>query len=120
MTFWTYMLECADGRFYVGHTDDLERRIAEHQSGVCGGYTSTRRPVRLVWSETFQTRDEARSVENQLKGWRRAKKMALIRGDWAQIVRLARSRPRSPVPRAVGTGPSDSGYSSKARPDGLG
>jgi predicted GIY-YIG superfamily endonuclease len=92
MPFWTYMLECADGRFYVGHTDDLERRIAEHQSGSLGGYTARRRPVALVWSDSFSDRTEALAAEARLKGWSRAKKLALIAGDWDEIAWLARSR----------------------------
>ena len=92
MAFWTYMLHCADQTFYVGHTDNLDRRIAEHQSGVLGGYTSTRLPVVLVWSEYFQTRIEALEAERKLKGWSKAKKLALIRGDWARISALAKSR----------------------------
>lgn len=91
MPFFAYMLECADGHFYVGHTDDLERRLAEHESGAIPGYTSRRRPVRLVWSDSFPDRDQARTVERQLKGWRRAKKLALIAGHWEALVRLARS-----------------------------
>ncbi len=92
MAFWTYMLRCSDGKFYVGHTDNLELRIGQHQSGVLGGYTLRRRPVDLVWSENFQTRYEALSAERRIKGWSRAKKEALIRGDWALVSQLARHR----------------------------
>ncbi|RJF90476.1 GIY-YIG nuclease family protein [Sphingomonas cavernae] len=92
MAFWTYMLHCADRSFYVGHTDDLERRIAEHESGIFVGYTHSRRPVALVWSEYFQTRLEALEAEHRIKGWTRAKKLALIRGDWGAISVLARNR----------------------------
>ena len=87
--FWTYMLRCSDGSYYVGHTDDIDVRLAQHQEGVLGGYTSTRRPVELVWSDRFPDRDSAFAAERQLKGWSRAKKEALIRGDWAAISRLA-------------------------------
>jgi putative endonuclease len=92
MSFWAYMLHCADRSFYVGHTDDLDVRIAQHISGACGGYTSTRLPVKLVWSDEFPSRYEALAAERQLKGWSRAKKLALIRGDWELIAELARSR----------------------------
>ncbi|WP_136161497.1 TrmH family RNA methyltransferase [Sphingomonas flavalba] len=85
MTFHVYMLRCADGSYYTGQTDTLDRRIAEHESGAIGGYTATRRPVALVWSEAFQTRDDARAAEARIKGWSRAKKEALIRGDWAAL-----------------------------------
>ena len=91
MAFYTYLLRCSDGSYYVGHTDDLELRIAQHQSGILGGYTAQRRPVALVWSDSFQTRDDAFAVERKLKGWSRAKKEALILGDWALISQLARS-----------------------------
>ena len=57
--FWTYMLRCSDGSYYVGHTDDIDVRLAQHQEGVLGGYTSTRRPVELVWSDRFPDRDSA-------------------------------------------------------------
>ena len=89
MSFWTYMLHCRGGAFCVGHTDDLERRIAEHECGTIEGFTKERLPVKLVWSETFGTRIEALEMERRIKGWSRAKKMAFIRGDWAAIKRLA-------------------------------
>ena len=91
MSFWAYMLHCRGGAFYVGHTDDLDRRVAQHQAGECPGFTHDRLPVTLVWSEDFPTRDEARAAEHRLKGWSRARKMALIRSDWGAIQRLARS-----------------------------
>lgn len=94
MTFWTYMLHCNGGRFHVGHTDDLERRIAEHETGAMPGFTRDHLPVKLVWSDEFHTRYEAQCAEKQLKGWSRAKKLALIRGDWSEISRLARGRKR--------------------------
>jgi putative endonuclease len=92
MAFYTYMLLCADGKYYVGHTDNLEARIAQHQSGMFGGYTLRRRPVELVWSEYFQTRLEALNVERQLKGWSKAKKAALVAGDWERVSKLARNQ----------------------------
>ena len=91
MGFWTYMLHCADRSFYVGHTDDLERRIGGHQSGLIPGYTATRLPVKPVWANEFPTRTEALQAERQIKGWSRAKKLALVRGDWALISELARN-----------------------------
>ncbi|TLY22376.1 MAG: GIY-YIG nuclease family protein, partial [Nitrospirae bacterium] len=89
MSFWVYMLCCADDSYYTGHTDSLEKRMAEHQSGECEGYTSSRRPVRLVFSQEFPAREEALERERQIKGWSRRKKKALIRGDWAEVSRLA-------------------------------
>ncbi len=90
MAFWVYVLRCADGSFYTGHTDDLDRRMAEHVSGEVLGYTSTRRPVTVAFSEAFQTRLEALEAERKIKGWSRAKKEALIARDWALVSQLAR------------------------------
>lgn len=65
--FFVYMLRCVDGSFYVGHTDDVEKRFQEHQAGLCGGYTAERLPVKLVYAEECPTRDAAFSRERQLK-----------------------------------------------------
>ncbi|MEO7247407.1 MAG: GIY-YIG nuclease family protein, partial [Novosphingobium sp.] len=92
MPFWTYMLHCRGGYFYVGHTDDLDRRIGEHKSGLIRGFTADHLPVELVWSEEFQTRDDAKATERKLKGWSRGKKLALIRGDWERISMLAKGK----------------------------
>jgi predicted GIY-YIG superfamily endonuclease len=94
--FFVYILKCCDGSYYVGHTDELEQRIAKLQDGTFGGYTSTLRPVTLVYSCEFQARDEAFARERQLKGWSRAKKEALIRGDFDRLHQLARRRPSTP------------------------
>jgi predicted GIY-YIG superfamily endonuclease len=94
MAFYAYLLRCSDGRFYAGSTDDLEARVAQHQAGHdTGCYTFKRRPVILAWSDSFSTRIEAKEAERRLKGWSRAKKQALIAGDWDRIKQLARSRP---------------------------
>ncbi|MBA2935100.1 GIY-YIG nuclease family protein [Sphingomonas sp. CGMCC 1.13654] len=89
MNFSAYLLRCSDGSYYAGHTDDLEQRVAQHQAGELSGYTHDRRPVELVWSESFGTREEALAAEQQIKGWSRAKKEALIRSDWQAIRSLA-------------------------------
>ncbi|MCP2669596.1 GIY-YIG nuclease family protein [Maricaulaceae bacterium EIL42A08] len=70
----------------------MDRRMAEHQSGSLGGYTSTRRPVELVWSEWFQSITDAIGVERQIKGWSRAKKEALIAGAFNQLPELSKRR----------------------------
>ena len=90
MAFWVYILRCADGRYYTGHTDDLERRIGEHQTGGFCKFTSRRRPVQLLWAENFGTRDEALSAELIVKKWSRAKKEALMSGDWASLSHFAK------------------------------
>jgi predicted GIY-YIG superfamily endonuclease len=93
--FWTYMLQCADGSYYVGHSEDLEYRAGQHHAGTFRDcYTFKRRPLRLVWSQAFPTRIEALEAERQIKGWRRAKKQALIASDWESIGRLARGKNR--------------------------
>ena len=90
MAFWVYMLQCADGKLYTGQTDDLERRMGEHQHGGFCDFTSRRRPVELVWSEYYQTRGDAIEVEKQVKSWSRAKKIGLIKGDWKMVSHYAR------------------------------
>jgi len=90
MSFWVYILRCADNSYYTGHTDNLEQRIARHAAGEIEGYTSMRLPVTVVFSEEFPTREEALACERQIKGWSRKKKEALMRGDWAEVSRLAR------------------------------
>jgi putative endonuclease len=92
LPFWTYILHCNGGKFYVGHTDELERRIAQHESGSIPGFTRDHLPVKLVWSGECSTRDEAKAMEKRIKGWSRPKKLALIRSDWSEISRLARAK----------------------------
>lgn len=86
------MLRCSDGSYYTGHTDNLEARIGMHMSGRIKGYTESRLPVKLVYSEIFPTRDEAFMVERKIKGWNRKKKEALIKGDWEEIAKLSRKK----------------------------
>ncbi|HZK88856.1 MAG TPA: GIY-YIG nuclease family protein [Stellaceae bacterium] len=95
-----YLLRCADGSYYVGTTrGSLDRRFAEHQAGAFGGYTSARRPVTLVFHQYFQRIEDAIAAERQIKGWRREKKEALIRGDFAALPALSR-RAAKPSARA--------------------
>ncbi|TKD50354.1 TrmH family RNA methyltransferase [Sphingomonas baiyangensis] len=89
MPFWTYMLRCNDGTYYTGHTDDLESRVAQHHAGTLRGYTHDRRPLELIWSEAFATREEALSAELRVKGWSRAKKEALVAHDWDRLKRFS-------------------------------
>ena len=79
------MLQCKDESYYVGHTDDLEKRIAEHSNGSVKCYTQSRLPIKVVYTKDFATREEALIVERQIKGWARKKKEALIRDDWEMI-----------------------------------
>jgi putative endonuclease len=92
---WVYILKCADGMYYVGshRGDDPSARAAEHNSGVDPkAFTYKRRPVVLVWSEHFDQIVDAIAAERRLKGWSRAKKEAVIRGDWDALPGLSRSR----------------------------
>ena len=92
MSFWVYILRCADNSYYIGHTDNLEQRIAQHNQGyITTCYTYKRRPLELVFSQDFVTREEALASEQQIKGWSRKKKEAMMRGDWAEVSRLAKS-----------------------------
>ena len=90
--FWTYLLRCADGSYYAGHTDDIDIRIGQHHDGSLGGYTAKRRPVELVWSDRFPDLDSAFAAERQIKGWSRAKKEALMRGDFDALPGLSLNR----------------------------
>jgi putative endonuclease len=90
MQFWVYMLRCADGSYYVGHTDTPETRIAQHEAGLGCDWTRRRLPVELVWADSTTSREEALAFERRVKGWTRAKKEALIAGDWDRISWLAR------------------------------
>ena len=89
---WLYILRCADGSYYVGtsRAEDLDTRVSQHQQGTFGGYTAKRRPVVLVYSSHFERIDEAIASERQIKGWARAKKEALIRGDFEALPGLSR------------------------------
>ena len=98
--FHVYMLRCADDSYYVGHTDDLERRMAQHRAGDIDGYTKKHGPVELVWSQETATREEALTAERRIKGWARAKKEALIREDWKAIQRHAWGT-RNPLPESL-------------------
>ena len=90
--FWVYILRCSNGSYYVGSTSDLERRIAEHQDGTYCGWTARRRPVELVFANQTDSHDQAFRLEHQIKGWSRAKKEALIAGDFDLLVELSRRR----------------------------
>jgi predicted GIY-YIG superfamily endonuclease len=94
MEFTLYILECFDGTFYIGHTDNLNQRLAQHDQGNGCVYTSTRRPLKLIHTEGFETRYEALTMERKLKGWNRAKKLAYMAGDWKAVGTLAKRKHR--------------------------
>jgi predicted GIY-YIG superfamily endonuclease len=88
-----YILLCRDGSYYVGSTSgSLEKRMAEHQAGSFDGYTADRRPVSRVFQQPFESIEDAITAERQVKGWRREKKQALIRGDYTALPLFSRRR----------------------------
>jgi putative endonuclease len=94
---FVYILLCRDSSYYVGCTSgSLEKRIAEHNAGTFDGYTAHRRPVILVFQQAFESIEDAISAERQIKGWRREKKEALIRGDYPALPLLASRAMREP------------------------
>jgi len=90
--FYLYILQCADGSYYVGHTDNLEQRIDDHVQGKASYYTRALRPLTVVFSEAYASRDEAFQAEQQIKGWSRAKKEAFIKKDWDSIKQLSKKK----------------------------
>jgi len=89
---WVYILLCCDGSYYTGCTTNLEERMYEHHLGIYDGYTSKRRPLKLLWTEEFRDINEAIDAERQIKGWSRKKKEALMRHDFELIHELAQSK----------------------------
>jgi len=88
-----YIVLCADGSYYAGLTrKDVETRVSEHNLGINADYTSRRRPVKLVWAEHFERLTDAIATERRIKGWSRAKKEALIRGDYDALRALSARR----------------------------
>jgi putative endonuclease len=98
MTFYVYILKCSDDSYYTGHTDNLELRLTQHhQRAYSSCYTATRLPVKLVFQQAFATRTEAFNAEQQIKGWSRKKKEAMMQGNWAEVSKLAvRSSVKNP------------------------
>ncbi len=80
-----YMLRCGNGDVYVGITEHLARRMAEHQSRRGGRFTRMSQPVKLVYQEAYATEREAKERERQLKTWSRRKKLALVSGDYQAL-----------------------------------
>lgn len=89
MNGWMYILECSDGSYYTGSTNNLELRIEQHNSGEGANHTKTRLPVKLVYFEAFQRIDQAFYREKQVQGWSRKKKEALINGIFNDLHNLS-------------------------------
>ena len=90
--YFVYILLCSDKSYYTGVTNNIERRLYEHETGLDhNSYTYKRRPVQLVFQESFNDIQQAIAFEKQIKGWRRAKKEAIINGDWHLLPELAKT-----------------------------
>lgn len=92
---WVYILKCADGKYYTGSTTDLEKRLYEHKTRKYKGFTSYRLPVKLVFSQEFNSYKEAFQFERKIKNWSHTKKEALINGDFSKLHKLAECNNKS-------------------------
>ncbi|MGH6813838.1 MAG: GIY-YIG nuclease family protein [Methylocella sp.] len=92
-----YILRCVDGSYYTGITRrSVDERVSEHAQGLIEGcYTGSRLPVELVFTECYERVDEAVAAERRIKGWSRAKKEAMMRGDFAALSSLAKRKRKS-------------------------
>ncbi|MCS0500528.1 GIY-YIG nuclease family protein [Protaetiibacter mangrovi] len=91
MTIGMYILRCGDGSYYVGSSRNVEARAAQHATGKGSSYTSSRMPVELVFVHECESVAEAYGIEKRVQGWSRAKREALIRGDFDLLPSLSRS-----------------------------
>ncbi len=82
LPFFLYILKCRDGSYYIGHTDNIEKRMSEHNQGIGNSYTSNLLPVEVVYIEQFASRVDALEAERKLKKWTREKKEILIKEGW--------------------------------------
>ena len=104
---YLYIVRCSDKSLYIGTTrDTLEIRIAQHNAGTFDGYTSTRRPVTLAYSEWFERITDAIASERKMKKWTRAKKEAFVRDDFDKLRTLAHRRGPHPSRRPPAAGSS--------------
>jgi len=92
MKGYMYILQCADGSFYTGSTNDIEARLEQHQNGEGANFTRKRLPVKLIYWEEFDRIDDAFYREKQVQGWSRKKKMALIADDDSLLQELAKCK----------------------------
>ncbi len=97
MKGWMYILQCSDGSYYTGSTNDLTRRLEQHKKGEGANHTKSRLPVKLIYFEEYHRIDEAFYREKQVQGWSRKKKEALIRGNYKKLIELSKKpNPISP------------------------
>lgn len=90
--YFVCILQCSDGSYYVGYTENIEDRLLLHRKGRGARYTASRLPIVLVHSESYPSQSKARARETQLKKWSRAKKLALIQNDLLNLRGLSKSR----------------------------
>jgi putative endonuclease len=91
--YFVYILLCSDNSYYTGITNNLDRRLYEHANGIDPkSYTFKRRPIKLVFQEMFTEVMQAIAFEKQVKGWNRAKKEALIKGEWDLLPGLSKRK----------------------------
>lgn len=94
--YFVYILKCSDNSYYTGVTNDIDRRVSEHMEGLdINAYTYKRRPVELVFCENYNDINQAIEWEKRIKGWSRAKKEAMINGDWDRLKDLAKCKNKS-------------------------
>lgn len=96
MSYFVYILTCSDKSYYIGVTNNVEKRAWEHNQGIVKGYTYKKRPVKLVYFQEFADINKAIAFEKQLKGWRREKKEALIKGDINTLKKLSKGYKNHP------------------------
>ncbi|GGE89665.1 putative endonuclease [Chishuiella changwenlii] len=90
--YYVYIIKCSDKSYYVGITNNIERRIFEHQEGIDPySYTFKRRPIELMFKKEFINVDQAIQFEKQLKGWSRKKKEAIINNQWDKLSELSKN-----------------------------
>jgi putative endonuclease len=88
--YFVYILKCSDDSYYTGVTNNMERRLYEHQNGEnAQAFTYNKRPVKLVFCEEYQDIKQAIAFEKQIKGWTRKKKEAIIEGNWHKLKELS-------------------------------
>jgi len=91
-TYYVYLALCSDNSYYIGITNNIEKRLEEHNCGLDSNcYTYTRRPIKIVFSENFVDVNEAIAREKQIKGWSRKKKEALIKADYEELIVLSKN-----------------------------
>ena len=91
MKGYMYILECSDGSFYTGSTNNISIRLQQHENGEGANYTKKHLPVKLIYVEEYQRVDEAFCREKQVQGWGRKKKRALIDGNCSELPLLAKA-----------------------------